>query len=359
MSSLRVLRVSSRAFVSKSPKGGASAGGNPVDIFVPLALRGNARAALTVEERVKLSRSCDWESIVIENSGCGDQSSEGRIPSFHFYMPSGEEVSFCAHAAIGGCSLLALLRHTEGRAADWRARSELLSELIATDSEADLGPSKCQFTAGMDPSCTYNATIRNGREVTMDMDVTHEEETCNPDSLLGEFLSELGLGLEDVPARGGGGSDWPTFVNSSVARHKTLIPIRSAGRLHAASAPADPEKFREMCDSIGSTGVYIYSAGDDPDDLPAHFECRQFPRASGYAEDPATGIAAGCLAASLDGRGIARGNNSSTSRWRISQGAAMGMPSTIGVEIRRTGGRGLAISYDASVSFDRMEVQKI
>ncbi|EJK61164.1 hypothetical protein THAOC_18394 [Thalassiosira oceanica] len=356
MSSLRVLRVSSRAFVSKSSKGRASAGGNPVDIFAPLALGGNARTALTVEERVKLSRSCDWESIVIENIGCGDHSSEGNMPSFHFHMPSGEEVSFCAHAAIGGCSLLALLRHAEGQAADWRARSELLSGLIVADSKP-IGASKCQFTAAMDPSLIYDATIRDGC-VKMDMDVTHEEEKCNPESLLGAFLSEIGLRLVDV-SKCGGSLEWPTFVNSSVARHKTLIPIKSTGRLHAATAPNDPEKFREMCDSIGSTGVYLYSTESDPGEVPVHFECRQFPRASGYAEDPATGIAAGCLAVSLDKRGIARGNNSGTSRWRISQGVAMGMPSTIGVEVRRTGGQGLTIGYDASVAFDSVEVQEI
>ena len=349
MSTMRVLRVSSRAFVSKGK------GGNPVDIFVPLALSGDARTALTVEEREELSKSCDWESIVI-----GDHSSEGNIiPSFHFHMPSGEEVSFCAHAAIGGCSLLALLRHTEGLGADWPARGELLSELIAADSRP-IGTSKCKFTAGMDPSRIYDATIRDGCDVTMDMDVTHEENNCNPESLMGDFLGEIGLGLEDLPSRGKS-PDWPTFVNSSVARHKTLIPIKTTGRLHAATAPNDPERFREMCDFIGSTGVYLYSTENDPDKVPVRFECRQFPRASGYAEDPATGIAAGCLAATLDARGIARGDNkpSRTSRWKISQGVAMGMPSTIGVEIRRTGKPGLTISYDASVAFDKVEVQEI
>ena len=74
--------------------------------------------------------------------------------------------------------------------------------------------------------------------------------------------------------------------------------------------------FAEACAAMDdSTGVYLYApkpslpssdtnitkSNNNGDRRSRHlsFECRQFPRSSGYAEDPATGIAAAALAASL------------------------------------------------------------
>jgi predicted PhzF superfamily epimerase YddE/YHI9 len=54
---------------------------------------------------------------------------------------------------------------------------------------------------------------------------------------------------------------------------------------------------------------------------------RQFPRASGYPEDPATGIAAAALAMSLHSRHPRIGR-----RFKFYQGSAMGKPSLIVVD---------------------------
>jgi predicted PhzF superfamily epimerase YddE/YHI9 len=65
------------------------------------------------------------------------------------------------------------------------------------------------------------------------------------------------------------------------------------------------------------------------------FECRQFPRFSGYSEDPATGIAAGALAASFRKRQLMcpSGESGGNSNYDIHQGTAMGRPSKIIVKI--------------------------
>ncbi len=65
------------------------------------------------------------------------------------------------------------------------------------------------------------------------------------------------------------------------------------------------------------------------------FECRQFPRFSGYSEDPATGIAAGALAASFHKRQSAysRGKFWGDSNYTVVQGTSMGRPSKINVKI--------------------------
>ena len=82
----RVVSCAARAFAS--PKNKEGVGGNPVTIYLP-------STSTTSNERIKLAQTCSWESVVIENNGT-DASIDGcSLPTFHFYMPSGEEVSFC------------------------------------------------------------------------------------------------------------------------------------------------------------------------------------------------------------------------------------------------------------------------
>ena len=76
---------------------------------------------------------------------------------------------------------------------------------------------------------------------------------------LEDFLHEMGLEIGDVTSEVDGDISWPTFINTSIARPKTIIPISSLERLHAATPPKNPDKFREMCDSIDSTGEEIIS----------------------------------------------------------------------------------------------------
>ncbi len=208
----------------------------------------------------------------------------------------------------------------------------------------------------------YDALVTMN-EVTL---VTHqhhtEKECCSTESFtLNDFLSELGLDISDVPSESE--NNWPAFVNSSIARPKTLIPISSIKRLHAATPPQNPDKFRDMCDSIESTGVYLYAimtpaeieTKNTSKKVNIEFECRQFPRWSGYSEDPATGIAAGALAASLYKRKLMHTNNVS---YICRQGTAMGRPSEVRVKIVDQGSSDegcpatLKVCYAGSVVFD-------
>jgi predicted PhzF superfamily epimerase YddE/YHI9 len=98
-----------------------------------------------------------------------------------------------------------------------------------------------------------------------------------------------------------------------------------------------------MCESIGSTGLYLYDSSASVAKNDGVIECRQFPKFSGYAEDPATGIAAGALVACLYRQQLKRnlngtkeidskvidGGNVTT----IFQGTAMARPSQIKVKI--------------------------
>jgi PhzF family phenazine biosynthesis protein len=137
------------------------------------------------------------------------------------------------------------------------------------------------------------------------MDSVYEEAVVDASSL----LSQCGIKfLDTVPV---------PIVNASVARSKTLVKLTSVEALHKVPPPTDPDAFRIACDDIQSTGLYLYAESS-----PGVFECRQFPRASGYPEDPATGIAAGALAVHLHPTLQLR-------KYDFFQGTAMGRPSLI------------------------------
>jgi trans-2,3-dihydro-3-hydroxyanthranilate isomerase len=81
----------------------------------------------------------------------------------------------------------------------------------------------------------------------------------------------------------------------SVSRAKLLVEIVDAAALH--SLRPRPERVRQLCERLGATGVYPFATPSD-----GRAVARQFPRDSGYPEDPATGLAAAALATLLAAR---------------------------------------------------------
>ena len=352
MSARRVICASARAFASPTKQGG----GNPVSIFLP-------SFATSSDERTNLAKTVEWESIVIESN-----NSEDKLPTFHFYMPSGEEVSFCGHAAIGACSFLANKQDLISAAENNNKSSILLQSDRNTTKPNSNNTSILQsdrnttipFTTAQD-GLRYDAKV-SGNEIELVMDTQHYETDCTNSQAnsLDDLLREIGLNISDVPPKSKDENDtcWPTFINSDVARAKTLIPIETTELLHSALPPKDPNKWRELCDGIESTGIYLYSTFTaEVNDKNIVFESRQFPRASGYPEDPATGIAAGALAASLYKRNIMI-NKSGT--YNVYQGTSMGKPSKICVQIdnfkaNESNPKSLRISYSGLVVFDSVQ----
>ncbi|KAJ5619053.1 hypothetical protein N7510_003037 [Penicillium lagena] len=120
--------------------------------------------------------------------------------------------------------------------------------------------------------------------------------------------------------------------NGRTSRTKTLIPLKSREILEWLNP--NPDFVREICEKIDSTGLYPYAVLDAQDQL---VEARQFPRSSGYAEDPATGIAAAALTFGLlDNTVFSR---ETTKPIRIRQGWTMGKRSEIQVHLRRNSGK--------------------
>jgi PhzF family phenazine biosynthesis protein len=110
----------------------------------------------------------------------------------------------------------------------------------------------------------------------------------------------------------------------STSRPKLIVPLRDEATIDRL-AP-DVELLWAVCDELDVTGFYPFARPAREADVAA----RQFPRRVGYDEDPATGVAAGALAAYLasDDADGATGWR----RWLIAQGRAMGRPSLITAE---------------------------
>lgn len=120
--------------------------------------------------------------------------------------------------------------------------------------------------------------------------------------------------------------DQLNVANACTTRVKTLVPLPSESLLD--SLQPNYGLVEEWCNRYGSTGLYPYSSAAGTGQ---GFVARQFPQSSGYAEDPATGIAAAALAYGLVDRGLVDGH----SPIKIGQGFAMNRPSEITVRFER------------------------
>jgi trans-2,3-dihydro-3-hydroxyanthranilate isomerase len=281
-------KITARVFCSQ---GGS--GGNPVTIFT-------SPVPLSKGTRIDLARTCDWESVVVDVS-------ERRLS---FYMPNGDPVPFCAHAAMGGASVLGD-----------RSRDGTVTFSVDRVSEGVNG-------VAMDPK--YTALLHSpGDVVSLDVsDLFLFEKVAHPPALqriLRDCFGLSGSDLIEPPTYGR--PRHPTFGNATVfGRPKTLVFVNSLERLQTVRVPPVGPTFVASCDALASTGIYLYCPVEN-----GRFECRQFPRSSGYPEDPATGVAAAALACSLSQSGI-RSKEEDEDLYRFMQGTAMGRPSLLVVE---------------------------
>jgi predicted PhzF superfamily epimerase YddE/YHI9 len=201
-----------------------------------------------------MGRSVAWESVFII------PSADGRnVHQLRFFMPNGNEVSMCAHAAIGAAWFLG--SKSSGSQIFLSTQDGLLSA-TATDAGA-----RIFLHSRLSESSPLDAADR---------------AAC---------ASACSLSIEDLC-----GDELPNLT-SSVARPKTLIAIRTADRLHSAT-PVIATKDRtddditgwlQLCDRLGSTGLYLYHLSKDHGENDADemlragsvIEARQFPRSSG------------------------------------------------------------------------------
>jgi trans-2,3-dihydro-3-hydroxyanthranilate isomerase len=147
------------------------------------------------------------------------------------------------------------------------------------------------------------------------------------------LAASLGLGDRDLLAE-------DAQVVSTGAGH-LLVP--AGDRAAVDRAVPDPARLVPALRQVGAEGCYLYSP-DPVDAAGAVAYARFFNPMVGIAEDPATGTAAGPLAARL----VAAGRIPDESTVIIEQGYALGRPSRIAVSVSgqrvRVGGSGLVVA---------------
>ena len=206
---------------------------------------------------------------------------DGCDLSLRFFVPN-HEMEMCGHATLGA---VWLLRHL-GLLDEPEVTIATLSGVV-TATMTEEGPA-----------------------------ISQPAGRCAPIDEPSAILDVLGLrrsDLEDLPV-----------MNAATSRTKTLVPVRSRAILD--SIAPDFSGIADVCDAIGSTGLYPFAIVDR---AAAVLAARQFPRSSGYPEDAATGIAATALASCVRQLGV-----TSSAKVTVHQGEAMGRPSKISVTLR-------------------------
>jgi trans-2,3-dihydro-3-hydroxyanthranilate isomerase len=303
-----------------------SGGGNPVTVFL-------SQFPISPSTQERLAKACEWESVMVAPAA----SSTPKVSEMAFYMPSGEAVSFCAHAALGGA----------------------FAATSTTPAQSD-GTDNFVFQSAMmaDTEQTVHiSNVENEKAGTarLNMAATYEEAPVSHLPALYRLMrAHLGLGTEAMVSSG---KQYPSLLNASIARPKTLVHLNSLDALMRAKQPSvavDPKQrnsFAAACGAIDqSTGIYLYA--NKVDEVGA-WECRQFPRASGYPEDPATGIAAAALAGSLYRQGIY------LPLYKFYQGTVMQRPSLIEVLDLSIQGSAASFTLRGRVEIDSRETIQI
>ena len=208
---------------------------------------------------------------------------------FRFWVPN-HEMSMCGHATVGAVWLLHQTGHLQRDRLTVQTRSGQIGVRI-TDYTAEGAAVEISQPMGQIEPLPQAQLSRD--EILDALDITEAQ-------------------LAPLPIQ-----------NACTSRVKTLIPLASPGELDALRPRF--EKVEALCERIGSTGLYPYASFDASRQI---FDARQFPRASGYPEDAATGIAASALSFGLLANGMVEASPRTIT---IRQGRAMKRPSQISV----------------------------
>ena len=257
-----------------------------VNVFCIGARGGNPSPVVLNADRMT---SDEMRSIA---AACGHEAGFVMAPSdkrkadlqYRFFVPLAE-MDMCGHGTLGTTWLLA----KKGRLKPGEVRIETKSGIVR-GRISDTGA-----VAISQPPATITA-----------VDASHRTE----------IIAVLGIAEKDL-------LDLP-LINATTSRTKTLIPLASPNVLNELKP--DFARLQALCERLGSTGLYPFAC-DLEDERTYH--ARQFPAASGFPEDAATGVAATALLYGLKHWGLIGLRRTI----RVRQGEAMGCPSRLAVTL--------------------------
>ncbi|WP_205629278.1 PhzF family phenazine biosynthesis protein [Jiangella muralis] len=277
-----------------------------VDVFASRPLSGNP--LVVVPDADELSepqmQALAREFNQSETTFILEPDLEGADWKLRSFTPTGAEVGGAGHNALGACLWLAAARLPRDRERFvQQIGRDLLPVLIDRWDEG--------VVVSMD-----QAAPRFGRVA--------------PDRP--ELAAALGIGVDDLAAA-------DAVVVSTGAGH-LLAPLRTSEAVDRARP--DPRRLSAALRAVGGEGCYVYCLEDPRNE--AHAYARFFNPAMGIGEDPATGTAAGPLAARLVADGVVPDGSTVV----VEQGHAIGRPSRLSVTVAgdlvRLSGGGLVVA---------------
>lgn len=277
-----------------------------VDVFASRPLSGNPLVVVPDADELSVRRMQEVarEFNQSETTFIVKPAVPGADWQLRSFTPIGAEVGGAGHNALGACLWLAQMRLPRDRARFvQQIGQDLLPVLI--DREADA------VVVSMDQAAPrFEGVVANRSELA----------------------ASLGIGVEDLAAA-------DALVVSTGAEH-LMAPLRSSAVVDRVQP--DTARLAALLQAVGGEGCYAYCLQDTQNE--AHAYARFFNPTMGIPEDPATGTAAGPLAARL----VADGDLPDGSTVLIGQGHAIGRPSrlrvTISGDIVRLSGGGLVVA---------------
>ncbi len=207
---------------------------------------------------------------------------------YRFFVPR-HEMDMCGHGTLGTTWLLA----KSGRLKPGETRVETMSGVVRVRI-----------------SDTGSVAISQPQGKISEVDAKHRAA----------ILDVLGITERDM-------LNLP-IINATTSRVKTLVPLTSPITVNQLTP--DFSRMEALCDVIGSTGLYPFACDWDDERT---YHARQFPKATGYPEDAATGTAATALLFGLRHYGLI----GTRKTIRVRQGEAMGRPSRMAVTFASDG----------------------
>ena len=262
-----------------------------VDVFTDRPLAGNQLCVVPDDHGL----SSDAMQAIAREIGFSETTfvteAEGSRYSMRIFTPA-KELPFAGHPSLGTAFVLV---------SEDRVRSPVTQNVRAGD-----------FVIEVDVE---------GGFARMDQGVAKVElDPADPEGV----AAALGLRTEDLhPA-------FPILVASTAVPY-LIVP--AAGEEAVVRAAPDRRLLRRVLEAAGPDGCYLFAmAGDQPSGAEA--KARMFTSEIGSKEDPATGSAAGPLGAYLAHQGII----GPPSRVTVRQGAEIGRPSTLLVDVEAAPG---------------------
>jgi trans-2,3-dihydro-3-hydroxyanthranilate isomerase len=279
-----------------------------VDVFATAPLTGNALAVVPDADAldVPTMQAVAREFNQSETTFLSRPDLPGATWRLRSFTPAGHEVGGAGHNALGAWLWLAHAGRVGGGT-------------FAQQIGSDVLPVEVTVAAG-EPT-----------RVTMDQSAPRFGRVLDRRA---ERAAALGLTEADLAP------DRPAQVVSTGAGH-LLVPVVSRAAVDRVTV--DTARLMTSLTSVGGEGCYVFTtAAGEPDDG-AHAYARFFNPTMGIVEDPATGTAAGPLAAHLADRADVRADRPVL----VQQGDATGRPSRLRVDIEgdrvRLSGSGLVV----------------